>query len=173
MLQFGEHAGVLLDGGLTRLDDDLFGDSDGLLSLLLLHAGGRGVRFLDQFGRLRVGLQHGFPTLGFGLGEFSLYFFRACNSRSDLLTPLLQHFENWLVGISMKKKTDNGEADDLGNQMRPIHTKRPRNLFDLPPTLRLGQQNQSIHTRLSRCLGAGYFSASCPAVLSYLTRNRA
>ena len=33
--------------------------------------------------------------------------------------------------------------------MRPVHAKRPGNLFDLVSTVRFCQQNQSIHSRFS------------------------
>src|SRR6516225_9116987 len=88
-LEFSEHACVVLGGRLSRLDDDLFGRGDGLLSFLLLHPGGRQATFLDEFGRLGIGLGHHLLTLGLGPSQFGLYFFRVSQSLGDLLTPLL------------------------------------------------------------------------------------
>ena len=102
--QFGEHASVFLRRGFTRLDDDLFGRRDGLLGFLLLHPRGRGVGFLDHFGRLRVGLHHDFLALGFGPGQFGFYLFVVRKSHGDLLPPFFQHLENGPIGKPMKQE---------------------------------------------------------------------
>jgi hypothetical protein len=49
-----------------------------------------------------------------------------------------------------KKDTDDGEADYLGNQMRPVHPKGPGNLFNLPATV--CKQEKSVHIRTSNAL---------------------
>jgi hypothetical protein len=49
--------------------------------------------------------------------------------------------EDRLVGKPVKKKTDNGEADYLGSQMRPVHAESVGDLLDLPSGARFRQQN--------------------------------
>ena len=52
-LEFGEHSGVVLFGGLSRLGNDLRGSGDGLLTFIRLDARSRGPSFFDQLVRLR------------------------------------------------------------------------------------------------------------------------
>ena len=55
----------------------------------LLHAGRRGPGFLDELGRLGVGLRHHFLALGFGLGQLRFDLLGVGEALRDLFAPLL------------------------------------------------------------------------------------
>ena len=63
-----------------------------------LHARGRGAGFLDQLGRLRVGLRHHFLALGLGPGQLGLDLLGIGQALGDLLTPRFQHLEDGSIG---------------------------------------------------------------------------
>jgi len=132
---------MLLPGRLLRLGYDLFCGSDGLLGFRLLHPGSCGMRFLDQLGGLGIGLHQDFVALRFGPSEFDAYLLPVRKSLRDLPAPLLQHFENWFVRKPVKNKADNAEADNLRNQVRPVHPKGTGNLLDLSSAIDFRQQN--------------------------------
>ena len=90
--------------------------------------------FFDQLGCLDIGLHHNFPALDFGLCQLGFYLFCIGNALSDLLTPHFQHFEHGLIGVPVQDKANNAEADDLRDQMSPVHAKGSGDLFDRPPT---------------------------------------
>ena len=54
-----------------------------------------------------------------GAGQFLLDFFGVGQPLGDALAALGQDLENGLVGELGQAKSDDGEADDLGNKMRP------------------------------------------------------
>ena len=105
--------------------------------------------FLNEFGGLGIGLQQDFLALGLCLGQLSSYLFCVGKPLSDLTPSLFQHLEDRLIGEPIKNKADDGEADDLGNQMRPVHAEGIRKLLDLTRAIRFNQKSQSIHRRLS------------------------
>ena len=152
---FTVHARVFLRRCLTRLDQDLLTSSDCLLRFLLPHSCGGSVSFLNQFGRLTIGLQQDLLALVRRFLQFGGYLLRVGKSLSNLSSSLFQHLEDRLVGEPLEKKADDGEADDLGNQMRPVHAKGIRELLDLSSAIRFNQKSQSIHSRLSLFAGAG------------------
>ena len=50
----------------------------------------------------------------------------------DLPFPFFQHFDNRLISESLQKNTNNTEADNLSEQVRPVHPEGLGDLFDLP-----------------------------------------
>jgi hypothetical protein len=120
------------------------------------HAGGRGPSFLDELGRLSIRLRHHFLALGFGPGQLGLYSLGVGHTQSDLLTSHLQHREDGSIGEPVKDQAHDAEADDLGEQMRPVHTEGRRNPFGTAiDDLCLRRHEKKIH------------------LYAYLTRNRA
>src|SRR5215468_8498965 len=104
---------MFLGSSFTRLNKDLFGSCNGLLSFLLLHASGGLMSFLDQGSSLRVGPHHDFVPFGLGLSQFSLYSLGISESLGDLLAPLFQHLQDRFIRKAMQKDANDGEADDL------------------------------------------------------------
>ena len=60
---------------------------------------------------------------GFRPGQFGFDFFRVGEAVSDSLPALFEHFQNGFVGEFVEQAGDDEEADDLGNEVRPIDTK--------------------------------------------------
>ena len=145
-----------------------------------LHPGGCGASFLDELGRLGIGLRHHFLALGFGPGQFGLYFLGIGQTLGDLLTPLFQHLKDWSIGKPVKKNAHDAEADDLGEQVRPVHTRNVRAIcFDSArrwPVILHSKTNEHSYDRITRKgLGAEHRTALTlrPTISPYFTRNRA
>jgi hypothetical protein len=146
---------VVLGRGFAGLDRDLFRGRDRFLGFLCQHAGGRGPSFFDEPGRLSIRLRHHFLALSFGPGELGLYALGVGHTQSDLLTSHFQHREDGSIGKPVKDRAHDAEADDLGEQMRPVHAEGRRNPFD-----------PAIHDLCLR-------RREKEIQLAYLTRNRA
>src|SRR5215470_5527863 len=127
---------MLLGSSFARLDEHLLGGGECFLCLLLLHASRGFASFLYQYRGLRIGLQDDFVALGLGLSQFGFDLLRVSESLCDLHLPLCQHFQNWLISEAMQNNADDGETDDLSQQMRPVNAKRICDLLNLPWTLR-------------------------------------
>ena len=100
--------------------------------------------------RLDIGLRHHFLALRFGLGQLRLYFLGIGQTLSDLLTPHVQHLEDWSIGEPVKDDAHDAEADDLGEQLRPVYTEGRGNPLDVCyRCLRrcLRHQEKNIHNR--------------------------
>src|SRR5437764_10721544 len=89
--------------------------------------------------------------------QFDSDLFAVCNSLSDLLPAIFQHFEYRFVSKAMQKDTHNAETYNLRNEMRPIDAKGVRNLLKLPIRVGSHDNNQSIHRVNSRF----YLSTIC------------
>ena len=145
--EFGEHALVVLGGGFACLDHDQFRGRDGLLRFPFLQAGGGGPGLLDELGRLGIRLRHHFLTLGFGLGQLRLYLLCIGQALSDLLAPYFQHREDRSIGEPVQDQAHDAEADDLGEQMGPVHAEGRENRLGAPAINYpgLGHQWKNIH----------------------------
>ena len=121
---------MFLSGGFACLDHNLFRGRDGLLGFLLPQARGCDLRFLDELTRLDIRLRHYFLALGFGLGQLRLYLLGIGQALSDLLTPHVQHLEDWSIGEAVKDNAHDAEAGYLGEQLRPVYTEGRDNPFD-------------------------------------------
>jgi len=71
----------------------------------------------------------------------------------------------------MQKDADNGEADDLGQQMGPVYAESIGNLLDLSTAIRPGQQQQSTHGFPRDASAAQVLNDA--RELPYFTKNRA
>ena len=132
---------------LPGVGDDLLGGGGGLLRLLLQDAGGSGPRLLDRVRSLRVGLSDHLAALLLRPGQLDLDPLGVGQPFRDLPPPLLEHGEDAAIGEPVEEGADDSEADDLGDQMRPIHPERPCDPFDLPARIGLRQKKESIHRR--------------------------
>jgi len=122
-LEFGKHSIVVLSRGFVRLLHDLFGSGDSFIGFLLLHAGRRRPGFLDELGRLRVGLRHHFLALGFGPRQFRVDSLGRGQALRDLFTPHFQHLEDWSIGVPVKDHAHDAEAGYLCKQLRPVQAE--------------------------------------------------
>ena len=98
--EFGQHAGVIRRGGFAGFGDDLFGCGDGFLGFLFLDPGGGGAGFLDEFGRLGVGLDEDLLTLGLGAGQFGLDFLGVGQALGD---PLRGALPAWSAPVCRRR----------------------------------------------------------------------
>jgi hypothetical protein len=62
---------------------------------------------------------------------------RLANLNGDSPPPLLQHGKDGPISEPVKESANDAKADDLGNQLRPIHAECPGDLFDLPASARV------------------------------------
>src|SRR5215813_4566272 len=99
----------------------MFGGRNGLLGLLRLQAGRGGAGFLNELSRLGIGFEENFLALRLSLAQLRFYLLAVGQTLGDELTSLFQHPENRLISKPVKKGTNDAEADDLGNQMSPVH----------------------------------------------------
>jgi hypothetical protein len=85
------------------------------------------------------------PALDLCLFELGPDLLRIGETVGDLVPPLFEHLENGLVREPVQQSADDGEAERLGDQVRPRDTKRPGDLLDLPAAFRRLQPQQGQH----------------------------
>ena len=117
--------------------------------------------FVNHLLRLRVRFRQNLGVALFGLRQLMFDLLRVEQTFGDPLAPLLQNFEDWLVGELSQDQSDDDEADDLGEKDLGIKTKSFRGLTDHVSHV-AGGQDKVIHSKAARSAG-----------LYCLTRNRA
>src|SRR5262249_28749097 len=123
----------------------------------------RNVGVLDILRTFFPGLPQYVLALGPRLGQLGFYFLGVGQTLGDLLAPGFEDLEDRSIGQGVQQRTDDGEADYLGSQMRPVDAERRGNLFDLPggPVL-LGQGDQQAHDPRPISRGTGRRKRSPP-----------
>ena len=136
MFELREHRGAVALGCFVRPDDDLFGGGDGLTRLFRLDSGGRRAGVLDQLLSLAVGFGQDGKALRLDPDQLRLDLLGVGQAAGDLLPPRLQHPQDRLVREQVQDTTHDPEADDLGDEVRPVNPERAGDLLDLSSALR-------------------------------------
>src|SRR5215204_2658674 len=141
--KIAEHERMLSLGGLVGLGENVLRRRVRLLRALRIDSRRGGTRLTNDHLGFGMCLGEDFATLRLGLGELGADLFRIRQAVRDLLTALLEHLEDGPIGQPVQQRTDDGEAERLGDQMRPCDAKRGGDPLDLTRTLRrLQQQGQ-------------------------------
>ena len=124
--ELGQHLGVLAHGGLVRPGDDLLGRGRRLPRFLRLQPCRRRPCVLDELPALGICPGQHLPALDLDRGQLRLDLLGVRQPPGDLLPPRRQHLEDRLVGEQVQHPADDGEADDLSEEVRPVDAEGAR-----------------------------------------------